>query len=1180
MKKNTKNILFIAIAAVLLILLFVSAYTFLHNDERLPIPASNSSSGSQSSVSHEAEGFENRNGTGNDSGSGNRSGFNAGNAGSDPVRVTPGGSGTVAQNVFVSGDFSPREWSFEKTVTIQATATKYPVQYIRWAAGDFTADTFPATPIASEYTGPFKVSGNGNITLYAQDTQGFKNVSVLTLEKIDNIAPTITSASLIPAAGIWGTQVKIETTVTDLESGVAAVKYAKGNFKAATFPVDTATDILLDGAGTGNFTVTANGKYTIYAKDNAGNEIVSIVSISNADAKKPAISGASLSADFNQKVVSFTVTDDLSGVSEVKYLQGTMSVSDFSILGDAATDKSGGNYEFTANANGKYTIYAKDNAGNEKIRVITVSGIDIKAPVIFIPMLSADFDQKTVSFTVTDDLSGVSEVKYLQGKKSVSDFSSSGSTATDKSGGDYEFTATTNGKYTIYAKDNVGNEKIRVITVSGIDKTAPAVSDLFMDQDPTPNKVLFKVTDSQSGVAVVKYLSGNHNVGDFSSISVLTESGGKYSFDIESGKNVYTIYTKDNVGNDRIRRINVNSIDTEAPVISEPAVSDVSAWKTVKTVSFTVTDNEEVALVQYAMGTFTKDAFDTTSGTELFRAGVSHDYSFDATANGVYTIFAQDATGNRVVKTVTVSMIDENIPQLGFSNTTVSGYSETLTVTISDPGESGVNTSASLWAKGTHTADDFESGSISGEWLPETLTFYRNGVYSFYAQDNAGRSAVETYQISSIHTGADSSSPLLIKNIEDIQRINDDMEEGNNAFYYRMENDIDFTSVANTWIPVGADGQTFAGVFDGNSKTIRGLISKADSDDGNIVKYQSLFGPTVGGTFKDLTLSYDSLSNNYYGNAFTTTPQTTSLDYCKVNNVWVFSPDKMANVIAEIEAQANQFDGNKNNKTTIAMHTLGYIRHVRYNGGNWDVMIEKPNASFTSYMAANSTKVHSIFSSGADIFVTDTYTKDGVIDFIHLDAPLNGIVSTKAPQKTVVFSITVYTTYEQDDLLGWAGDLQSYYNTAAGGTTDGIGKRNFGVFSQEDMYADLDAVNIGSMIMSINSSSSSKNVVNKNVSTAFAEYYSNPDRSEQKRFTLFVDNLDGRSSYATATFSGDIKTLDKATTYYTTNVTILGTAKWQIYPAGITDPNLLKLRKEFGTYIYTKAGRTVPAIYQ
>ncbi|WNY25074.1 hypothetical protein [Methanolapillus millepedarum] len=405
------------------------------------------------------------------------------------------------------------------------------------------------------------------------------------------------------------------------------------------------------------------------------------------------------------------------------------------------------------------------------------------------------------------------------------------------------------------------------------------------------------------------------------------------------------------------------------------------------------------------------------------------------------------------------------------------------------------------------------------------------------------------------------------------------MEEGNNALYYKMQNNITFTDAAN-WIPVGAENQVFAGTFDGNNSTISELVSIADADDNNIVKCQSLFGPTTGGTFKDLTLSYVGLANNYYGNAFTTTPQTASLDYCKVNSVWVFSPDKMANVIAEIETQARAFNASSNNNT-VAMNTLGYMRHIRYNGGNWDVMIEKPDASFTNWMNNSQLpevqKIHTVFKSGVDIYVTDTYTKDSIIDFIHFVAPLNSIVSQKVPSKLVwIFNVSVYSTHEQDDLLGWAGDLQSYYSTTAAGVQDGIGKRNFGVFSQEDMYADMDAVNVGTLMMTNNGKS-----VSKNISVAYQEYYYGSSISEQKRFQLFIDNIDQRT-YATVQVKVDsekIYPLTSAIETYTTNAVVAGTAKWQLYPAGITDPNLSKLRKEFGYYVYTHAGRSVPAAY-
>ncbi|MDV0447501.1 hypothetical protein MsAg5_14010 [Methanosarcinaceae archaeon Ag5] len=1315
-QKNSKTILWIAAAVLAVLILSVSVYVVgndYFSNPAVPGPSGNGSV--QPPAGSSGEGFEPENNSGSDGTSGSGTG-----SGSDPIHVNPGGSGQIAAAISVSGSYSPEDWSQEKTVTIVSKTTKVPIKYTRWVVGEYDNDTFPTDPLDySDYTIPFNVTDDGKLTFYVEDDNGRKNTSVLTIEKIDNTTPAIDSIELNPDDGTWGQSVDISLTVTDLQSGVAAVKYAQGVFTIDDFPDDgTETTVDLDAEGNGSFTVTENDNYTIYAVDNVGNAFVFVQEVANIDTTAPEFGTASLdpASSWNPTInVSILVTDSQSDVSEVRYAKGRFTADNFTSdsTSNAISLDSSDNANFTVSANGRYTVYAIDAAGNAAVYVVQVTNVDKKAPTfesVTLDPIEGIWNQTVdVSVTVSDEQSLVASVMYIKGKYTAADFPTGEATditsspeftvsangrytvcATDNAGnkrvtvvqvtnvdkkapkidqislspdedtwnqtvdvsfhvedtqsdvafvkyekgrfdvttfpnstaaditGDNKFIASANGKYTIYTEDNVGNKAVKVVTVSNVDKKAPVISRIMIDMDSTP-KVMFNVTDLQSGVNVVKYLPEKMNLEDFDSIgTVLTGSSATYSFDIGS-ENVYTVYVRDNIGNEKIQRIRVSAIDVVPPEITNVQISDENEWATEKTVTFNATDDDELYTVLSVKGEFDKNTFDFDNASEAVPTSSADEYSFDVTESGKYTIYAEDSTGNRVVYVVEVTLIDTTNPTIAFSNSTVAEYSETLTVTPSDS-ESGINTSASLWVKGSYTQDDFEDSGSEAESLPATLpVFYRNGVYSFYVVNNAGLVTVETYQVQSINLGTE-SSPLLIYSHLDISRISEDLEEGNNALYYQMQENItNFSEVANSWVPVGAADKMFAGVFDGNGKNITGLVSLTDSAD-SIVKCQSLFGPTEGGTFKDLTLIYSPLNNNYYGNAFTTTPQTASLDYCKVNSVWVFSPDKMANVIAEIEAEANKFDGNKNNKTTIAMHTLGYIRHIKYNDATWTLLLETPNTSFTSWMDNNASTLRSVsVFSGSEVVVTDTYTKDGVIDFIHLAAPLNAIVSTKAPEKTEYYSsisltATAYTTYEQDDIAGWVGDLHQQYPIADSKT---IGKRSQGNFSQEDMFADLDAVNIGDSVVFINTSNSSKNYVKMNVSEAYGNYYSSSSRSEQERFNLFITNMDNRSyanptstktyyvlgfypvsvqiRYNNVQYAGNIKKLDSAISDYTKNVRIYvhvkvltidmerDERKWQVCPASVNDVTLEKLRKEFGMYIYTNAGyadEDIPAMYK
>lgn len=96
----------------------------------------------------------------------------------------------------------------------------------------------------------------------------------------DSVAPTIT---LTPSTTSPASSVSIQYSIDDALSGVNIKKFALGN-QAKTYFATGGTQLW------GNtMTVTENGTYTFYAKDNAGNEAVKTITISNivADTTPP-----------------------------------------------------------------------------------------------------------------------------------------------------------------------------------------------------------------------------------------------------------------------------------------------------------------------------------------------------------------------------------------------------------------------------------------------------------------------------------------------------------------------------------------------------------------------------------------------------------------------------------------------------------------------------------------------------------------------------------------------------------------------------------------------------------------------------------------------------------------------------------------------------------------------------
>jgi hypothetical protein len=161
----------------------------------------------------------------------------------------------------------------------------------------------------------------------------------------------------------------VNVTATDTESGVNQTKYMFGAYDKSYVAANGT-------AFTGSFSAPKNGIYTIYAKDNVGNDAVIQFTVTTADSTPPSITAVEQeSSTPGLAIVNVTATDTESGVNQTKYAFGTYDKSYVAANGVAFTGS------FPAPKNGIYTIYAKDNAGNDTVIPFTVTKGDVNEPV-------------------------------------------------------------------------------------------------------------------------------------------------------------------------------------------------------------------------------------------------------------------------------------------------------------------------------------------------------------------------------------------------------------------------------------------------------------------------------------------------------------------------------------------------------------------------------------------------------------------------------------------------------------------------------------------------------------------------------------------------------------------------------------------------------------------------------
>ena len=263
------------------------------------------------------------------------------------------------------------------------------------------------------------------------------------MEKIiGNIAPAIRAGQPQVSSGT------ATAAITADPNGGAAITSVTGSEGCTVAP---------QGDGSYLLTTSTNGTYTVTATNELGKTAQTTVTVSGIDSTPPAIGEPTVSYSEDRKTatVSLSVTDE-GGVASVTFAGIEMSAS-------------GGSYQASVSQNGSYTVVAVDQAGNQQSATVQVSGIDLTPPSIQVTSANDTWQKsQTVTFSVTDENSGVSTVQVTKDGAPVAYTESSG----------YQFVAAANGTYVIAATDKAGNQSTQSVTITMVDATAPAAPSL------------------------------------------------------------------------------------------------------------------------------------------------------------------------------------------------------------------------------------------------------------------------------------------------------------------------------------------------------------------------------------------------------------------------------------------------------------------------------------------------------------------------------------------------------------------------------------------------------------------------------------------------------------------------------------------------------------------------------
>lgn len=424
--------------------------------------------------------------------------------------------------------------------------------------------------------------------------------------------------------------ITLNVTATDTESGVNYITKPDGSTVASTST---------------SYTVTANGTYTFKAVDKRGNESTQSVTVSKIDKAAPTISISGNPTSWTNSNVTLNVTASDTGGSGVK-----------EIVIPSGQVISGSSLSYSLSSNGTCQFKVRDNAGNETTYSVVVDKIDKTAPTLALEVSPTSWTNKdvTVNCSIGENQSGIAVKKYASGSQSASYFASSGTNISGTS-----FNVPVNGIYTVYVKDAVGNETIRTIAVNNIDKAAPTIS-LSQDASMTNSNVTINTViesgsatgSGKSPIVIKKYASGSQSKSYFASGGTVFTGT---SFSVASN-GVYTVYAKDEAGNETVVAITVNNIDKTPPSIT--GTLDYPWVKGSQDVNLIATDSQ-TKVSSFKIWNSTK--------TTVIKSGIESgnnmviNHTFTNEGQTIYKVEAIDSVSNVVTRDLIIR-IDNTAP--------------------------------------------------------------------------------------------------------------------------------------------------------------------------------------------------------------------------------------------------------------------------------------------------------------------------------------------------------------------------------------------------------------------------------------------------------------------------------------------------------------------------------------
>lgn len=567
-------------------------------------------------------------------------------------------------------------------VTITANDSISGVEVIKWASGVQSKAYFGAE--GTTITNSFTATSNGDYTVYARDLAGNDSLHFVTVTGIDRVAPSVSLSASTTA--ITNTDIAINASVVD-NVAVSKQLWAEGLQVAAYFQAGEGTSF------TNQFLASRNGVYTVYVEDTAGNYILSTVTVSNLFKQAPELTLTPSRITPTNETVLVDVEVETEGMA-----QGNTLVALRWAEGDQLTAffASGGGLDivdelqFEAAENGRYSIYARDKAGNETVATITISNIDHTAPTLTLTSNTTSLTNEPVIITVVaaDNESGLREVRWSESAPEPNLPWSSSEVVNGV------FQVATNGIYTVIAVDNTGNETMQQINITNILTTAPTVLLSPNTTQPTGNNVSVTVVATALGDSnatnVVRWAEGKLPISFFHG-GQSADITATLSFDVTTN-GAYTVYVRDLAGNEAVEIIEINNIRSTNASLASLVVQNIAQELTLtpaftpEQLQYTLQVGSDVSSILLKAGADEASASVTVNGNPL-AAGDSISVLLSPGSNTIAIVVTAPLTSVQQTYTIEVTRerpvssgnIDSNVFVAKLNGKEVTGLNETIT---------------------------------------------------------------------------------------------------------------------------------------------------------------------------------------------------------------------------------------------------------------------------------------------------------------------------------------------------------------------------------------------------------------------------------------------------------------------------------------------------------------------